>query len=44
MVNYKPSLNIVETQASQKTAAALVMPTTTDVLFKLILELAENQF
>ena len=42
MVNYKPSLNIVETQSSQKTAAALVMPTTTDMLFKLILELAET--
>ena len=44
MVNYKPSVNIVETQSSQKAAAAVVMPTTTDVLFKLILELAENQF
>ena len=44
MVNYKPSPTIVETQSSQKTAAALVMHTTTDVLFKLILELAENQF
>ena len=42
MVNYKPSPNIVETQSSQKTVAALVMPTTTDMLFKLILELAET--